>query len=122
MTTKEELVKQKLKTKVFDVIGKSVTFKSRDTPTYDDRGDYTSPSFTESTITIVPYNIMESRESFEEFGTLQEGSMDIAIPYDITVKKEDHIIIESTEYSIDEIMRNYLPGNVVTIARITKVQ
>lgn len=122
MTTKEELVKQKLKSKVFDIIGKSVTFKSKGTPTYNTRGEEESVTYTSSTITVVPYNIIESRQSYEPFGDLQEGEMDVAVPYEVSITKEDILTIESVDYEVKEVVKNFLPGNVVTIVRVSKVQ
>lgn len=121
-TTKESLVKSKLETKVFNVIGKSVTLKSKGTPTYNDRGEEIVSPYTESTVTVVPYNIFTHRETYEAFGDVSEGDMDVAVPYDTTIAKEDILTIESVDYEVKQIEQNYLPGNVVTIVRVSKVQ
>jgi hypothetical protein len=54
--TKQELVRTKLQTKIFDSIGKTVTLKKKDSPTYNIRGEESETTYTNSSITIVPYN------------------------------------------------------------------
>lgn len=121
-TTKQDFVRSKLQTKVFDVIGKSVTLKSAGTPTYNDRGEAILSPYTESTVTVVPYNILTHKETFEGFGEVSEGDMDMAVPYDVIVAKKDIFTIESVDYEVRQIEQNFLPDNVVSIIRVSKVQ
>lgn len=122
MVSKQELIRTKLQTKVFDVIGKTVTLISKSSPTYNTRGELESSTTANSSITIVPYNIFTERESYQRFGDLEEGDLDAAIPYTVTVNKDDVITMEGQNYTIKDIEQNYLPDNVVTIVRLTKEQ
>lgn len=121
-TTYQEKIRSKLATKAFGRLGKSVTFKKKSSPTYNTRGDELSATYTDSTITIIPYDIIDSKESQELFGNVQTGDMAIAIPYTITVSVGDRLTIETQLWEIKEISLNYLPGNVVNIVRASRVQ
>src|SRR6056297_3583073 len=120
--TKQELVRNKLQTKVFDVIGKTVTLKRKDSPTYNTRGEEEDTTYTESSITIVPYNIMFNRQSYDPFGTSDAGDMDFAVPYTVSVIIDDVLVIEGEDWRVIEISPNYLPDNAVSIIRVSKVQ
>lgn len=121
-STKYVSLRNKLQRKIFDPYAKSVTLKSKDATTYNSRGEAEDQTYTESTVSMVPYNIMEQRQSYEAFGTMEEGDLDAAVPYDITVNQGDLVTIEGQDYEIKEVERNYLPENVVTIIRLTRVQ
>ena len=120
MASKQALIRSKLATKVFDVIGKTVTLKSKSSPVYNSRGEEENQTYASSSITIVPYTISHNKTSHQPFGELKEGDMDAAIPYDVTIAKEDLITIESEDWKVRDLERNYLPDNVVTIVRLTR--
>jgi len=118
-----ETIREKLENKLFSKIGKTVTFISKVSPTTDMRGDivaYGTDSTSETK--IVPYNIVSSRETFEAFGTMNQGEMDAAVRYNLSIKLNDLFVIDSVRYLIKDIAYNYLPDNVVTIVRISKEQ
>lgn len=119
---KQDIIRTKLQSKVFDVFGKNVTLISKSAPVYNDRGELEGETETNSSITIVPYNIIDKRQTYEAFGQLNEGEMDAAIPYTVTVNIDDSLLIESERWLIKEIAPNYLPDNVVTIVRLSKKQ
>jgi len=115
-------IRTDLQTEVFDIIGKTVTLKSKSSPIYNDRGEEINQTFTESSVTIVPYSILQDETRREPFGDVEEGAMDAAVPYEITVNKGDLFTIESEDWVVRSVERNYLPDNVVTIVRLTRVQ
>lgn len=114
-------LRTKLQDKVFTPYGKAVTLKTA-TPSYNDRGEVSSTSYVTSNITIVPYNIVANRQSHENFGSIQEGEMDAAVPYSVTLSVDDIIVIEEENHIVKYIEYNYLPENVVTIIRLAKEQ
>lgn len=123
MVSYQDKVRTKLQTKVFDRIGMSVAYKTKNTSSaYDERGDLTSPAYTTSTITVVPYTITKDELQNQTWGNIQVGTMWVAIPYTTTVSVSDLITIDSDDYRVTQVSPNYLPGNVVTIAMINKVQ
>jgi hypothetical protein len=122
MVSYQDKVRSKLATKVFGKLGKTVTFISKTSPLYNSRGELESVTSSSSTITVVPYNITNKSLEYESFGNIQSGEMFVAIPYTQTVAINDQMVIESVTWEIKEIQENYLPGNVVTIVRIAKVQ
>ncbi len=121
-TTYQEKIRSKLATKAFARLGKSVTFLSKSSPIYNTRGDMLSATYTSSTITVIPYDIIDSKESQEPFGNLEAGDMAIAIPYTVTTNVGDRLTIEGDTWEIKEVSLNYLPNNVVNIVRVSRVQ
>lgn len=113
-------IRDDLDTEVFEVFGKEVTLNSLSSPTYNTRGEMEDVASVASTITIVPYNIIDSRQSYESFGNIEEGEMDAAIRYNIVVNIDDELVFEGDTWLIKDISPNYLPDNVVTIVRITR--
>jgi len=122
MATKQELVRSKLKSKVFDILGKTVTLIKQSSPTYNTRGELEDNTETSSSITIVPYNILYKEKTYQSFGDLEEGESEAAVPYDTVVDVDDKIVMDSQTYIITKLERNYLPENVVTIIRLSKSQ
>ncbi len=115
-------IRDKLQSKVFDRLGKSVTLISKSSPLYNNRGELESYTSTSSTITVVPYNITNKSLEYESVGNLNTGEMFVAIPYTVTVNIDDTLVIEGSSWDIKEIQENYLPGNVVTIVRVARQQ
>jgi hypothetical protein len=48
--------------------------------------------------------------------------MDFAVPYDVTIDIDDLLTIEGQDWRVKNTQPNYLPGNVVTIIRVTRAQ
>lgn len=120
--SRQDRIRSKLATKIFSTttgIGKSVTLKRVSSTTYDNRGDIASESTTSSTISIVPYDQITER-SHETFGELKAGEVEAAVPYDVTVTIGDTITMEGDDWHINMVSPNWLPGNVVTIIRMSK--
>ena len=120
MTEKYELVRTKLENKVFTPYGQTATLKSQNSPTYNTRGEVTEESWTETSITIVPYNQVAFRLNHQPFGELEEGEQDAAVKYDVTVTKGDVINWNSEDWIITEIEKSYLSELVVTIVRMAR--
>lgn len=121
MASKFEQIRTKLQNKLFDVYGKTVTLKNPDTPTTNSRGEIESTTYTEYTnIKVVPYDILSDIQGIESFGVLQEGEMDIAVPYDTPVQNNSIFVIEGVSYQVTRLGKNWLPENVVFIVRVTK--
>lgn len=113
-------VRQRLQSKLFAQYGKTVTLRSRGTPTYNERGDITADSITTSSITAVPYDVT-SRKEYERFSQFNPGEVALAVPYTVTVSVGDELVMESITYDIKEVIPNYLIDNVVTIIRCAKI-
>ncbi len=120
--SRQDRIRAKLAAKIFNTttgIGKSVTLKRVSSTTYDNRGDISSETTSSSTISIVPYDQITER-SHEAFGELQAGEVEAAVPYDVTVAIGDTITMEGADWHINMVSPNWLPGNVVTIIRMSK--
>lgn len=120
MVEKYVQIRDKLERKLFSVYGKEVTLKKKGTPILNSRDEVESYTYTESTIKIVPYNLIADAESFQDFGTVNEGDMDAAVSYDTDIAIQDQIVMEGVTYTIKAVNENYLPENVVFIIRLTK--
>ena len=114
-------IRVKLQSKLFNQIAKSVTFIKITQPTYNTRGELESYLQSTSSLSIVPYNLIEESRSYQPFGVLNAGQFDAAVPYGTDINKEDQIVMESVTYSIVNVDPNYLPDNVVTIIRLERV-
>lgn len=120
--TKQATIRNKLDSKVFNVIGKTVTLNSKSSPTYNIRGEEEDATITSSSIVIVPYNIMFREQSYEAFGDIESGEKDAAVRYDVDINIDDYLEIESENWIVKAIEKNYLPDNVVTIVRLSRSQ
>lgn len=116
----QDKIRTKLSAKVFGKIGKTATLKTV-TPVYDNRGDMVDYSSVDTQITFVPYNITTDETLYEQWGNVNIGEMDAAIPYDTIITIDDRMTIESEDWQIINIQKNYLPDNVVTIVRLSKI-
>ena len=106
---------------IFDVIGKTVTLINKSTPIYNTRGEVVSYTSNQTDIIGVPYNIMWDRKDSQPFGDMNAGDMALFVPYTVTVKIDDEIIVESEYYKVVEIQKHFIPDNVATLLRITKI-
>ena len=115
-----DTIRTKLNNKIFNRFAKVVTFISKLSPTYNDRGGEEGYVQSTTNVSIVPYNIISKKQSYESFGELQSGEFDAAIPYDVSVSIGTYFMMEGIQYEVKDIQPNYLPDNVVTILRIAK--
>lgn len=120
----QETIRNKLAAKVLNLntIGKSLTLKSKSAPVYNDRGELENGTVTESTIVGVPYNITNQDKNSAEFGIMLEGVMEVAISWDIVINVDDALTIESEDWLVTNVGKNYLPDNVVNIVRVVRQQ
>lgn len=120
--SRQESVRNKLATKIFNLktIGKTIVLKRKSSPLYNDRGELESNTETSTNIICVPYNIMDKQQSYERNGILKSGEMEVAVPWDTEVSVDDIMTIESEDWLVKEIFKNYLPENVVTIVRLVR--
>ena len=118
----QDEIRDDLDIEVFGEIGKVITLISQSAPTYNSRGEEEDVVATSTQITAVPYNITQDRQTFEEIGNINEGEMFVAVRYDQVIAVNDQMTIESENWFVKDIEKNYLPDNVVTIVRIAKTQ
>ncbi len=123
MVTKQELIRSKLDAKLFNTnLALTTTLINKSSPVYNDRGEIDSDTETSQVVKIIPYNIMNERQSHQAFGEMNEGDMDCAFRYDITMDINDIVSIDGQGYYIKQIEKNLLPEYVVTITRLSKTQ
>lgn len=113
-------IRNKLQKLVWDKYGKSVTFKSRTHPTYNNRGELTGSTMVTSTVTAVPYSVLDPQRTYESFGNLIQGEILMALPYDVVPKPEDEFVIEGVDYTVVDVQLNYFPENVGTLVRLSR--
>lgn len=114
--------REDLDDEIFSEIGKTVTLINESSPIYNSRGELESSTQVSSSITAVPYNIVNDRQSHQSFGELVEGDMDMVVRYDQTINIDDLVVIDGVIYKVKEVAENYLPDNVATIVRLTKTE
>lgn len=121
MTLQSE-IREDLEAEVFGAFGKTVTLINKTTPIYNSWGEIESYTETSTSITAVPYDILWDRKSTQIFGQLKEGEMAMAVKYDQDVNKDDLITVETENFKVVEVNKNFLPDNVVTILRLARVE
>jgi hypothetical protein len=119
---KQDVIRSKLQKKVFAKYGKQVTLSSRTATTYNSRGEELTVSATTSTITFVPYDVVNTNKTFQAFGPLLEGQIEAAVPYDTVIAIDDTLTMEGVTYQVKNISKSYLPDVVVQIVRLNKIQ
>lgn len=116
-------LRNKINSKVFNNLGSTLSVVALSTSTDSKWGDNTIISSSLSTVTAVPWMHIANRESFQPFGTLQEGEVDIAFKYDQTISIGNRVFgnVLTGSYLITEI-ENYPIANgiLVKVARLKK--
>ena len=123
--SKQELIRTKLQQKLFSEaanLANNAKLIKKSSPIYNDRGEMEAFTLVETDIKIIPYNLMYHRQSYQSFGQLNEGEFDAALPYDVDLEKGDLVKLNDEDYFVINIEQNLLPGNVVTIARFSRLQ
>ena len=100
--------------------GKIVTHRTQ-SKTYDEREEVVGVTNTDASIAIVPYDISKDRLEYEGFSAFNPGDFFAAVPYTVTIAPKDLIIMESITWEVKEVVPHYLPDNLVTVIRLSKV-
>ena len=114
--------REDLEEEIFNEIGKEVTLISKSADVYNERGERESSTQSSTTIVAVPYNIVNERQTHQSFGEFNEGDMDMVVKYNQTINIDDMVVIDGGTFKVKDIQKNYLPGNVATIVRLTKTE
>lgn len=87
------------------------------------RGEVQSNSYDSAqTITIVPYNVISERHSFEQFGQLESGDTDAAVKRDVDIDVDDRVSFNGETYEVREIEDSPYKGeNLVQIVRLHRI-
>jgi hypothetical protein len=113
-------LRAKIATKVFDAIGSQITVINTSSST-DMYGDATTTIVSSTTTNMVPFNMVET-ESFQPFGDLQAGELDIIIPYDVVFSVDDFVDYDSNRYIIKQFEKYpYQNGVLAYAVRVAKV-
>ena len=120
--SEQDDVRSDLDIELFNFIGKTVTIKQKNAITYDEYGEESSPTYTSTSIVVVPYNITHEERTQQAFGDLPEGSMAVVLRYDQAVATGDLLTINGEDWEVRTIERNYLPDNVATIVGLVRYQ
>lgn len=116
-------LQNKINTKVFDNLGSDLLLSARTAGSTDKWGDSTDSIAAPSTIVGVPWMHIKGTLSYQPFGDLEEGSMDMAFKHNQTLRIGDLVyssILEGS-YLIKEVENFPLAnGILVKIARLSK--
>lgn len=112
-------VRNKVENKIFVALGSSALWSSYTNPSISKWGDQVEAWGTETSITIVPFYLMNNQQSFQDFGDLEAGEMDIALRYNDGVNVNDKITFNTKLYKVKAI-ENYILKDIslVNIARL----
>lgn len=98
---------------LYEELGSTVTLTPYSSGTVDKWGDKTPSYDTPVNITAVPYSSITNR-SWESFGDLEDGMLDMVISYDQSVNIKDKITFDSVDYIIIQIEK--FPMNNTNLA------
>jgi hypothetical protein len=113
-------LRDKIEVKVFQSIASDAIITRISTST-DKYGDATTTLVSSSAIKSVPYNMIDT-ESFEPFGDLQAGELDIVLPYHATFDVDDFIDFDGNRYIIKVFEKYpYQNGTLAYAVRVARV-
>jgi hypothetical protein len=115
-------IRNQIATKIFAPYSKVVTHQLSGSSTYSERGDVTAfTAASSASVGVVPYDVSQNRETYEKFGNHNIGDLFVAVPYTVTISVNDRIIMDAVTYQVMETIPHYLPDNLVTIVRLSKI-
>jgi len=106
---------------LYEELGSTVTISPINKIVLDKWGDSTPTYETPVVVTAVPYSQITNR-SWESFGDLQDGELDMVIPYDQTIDVKYKITFDSVDYLV--LLVEKFPMNDTNLAfavRLAKV-
>jgi len=106
--------------KVFDLLGKSVTFKKNLSLSYNSRGEEIGTTQAESTIVIIPYSAVTNSQEYQAFGNVERGDIDAAVKYNVDISTDDTIVMDGIDYRVKAIDKTFVPEHIVTIIRLSR--
>lgn len=109
-------LKTKIYNRVFLGLGSTGTLYVRSNTSTDDVATYNTPS----SIIIVPFNFLSSNNSYQSWGNVSAGEMDIAVPDTVTVSKNDKIVFQSKNYLVKQI--ELFPLRDVILCKVLRVK
>lgn len=111
----------KVAKRLFDNIGSTALYSAYTQTSTNIYGDELSAYATASSITVVPYSLFSSRQTYPVFGDLQEGDMDMVFKHDQTVNLKDHITFRNVVYQVRSVEDFPIAnGLLAKVARITR--
>lgn len=114
-------IQNKIQVKIFDGIGTSGTLETVNTNSTDKWGDATISYNTATTLSIVPYNLIDYNRAYMPFGDLGEMESDAVIPYDTSFGVNDRITFDGQAYKIINIEKFlFTGGNLAYAIRLVK--
>jgi hypothetical protein len=111
----------KVAVRLFDNIGTTVVYSNYAQTSTNNYGDELSTYGTSSSILVVPYSLMSKRGTYQPFGDMQEGDMDMVFKFDQTVNVKDRVTLLGTTYQVRNVEDFPIAnGLLAKVARVTK--
>lgn len=114
-----EVMRDRINT-VFERYGTTVDIKRVTDPVYDDRGDILAETFDTVTTKAIPFSLLFQKDQ-QPFGDIKTGDLGLGVPHTISIDQGDFVEFDGDKYEVQESDKHYLPGNVVTLVRLTRV-
>ncbi len=115
-------LQDKIKNKIFDIVGSSATLERLASSSTNKWGDMTPTYSSPVTITVVPYNTITNDETFQAFGDLQSGETDMILSFDTSFSVKDKLTFDSVVYLIKQKEKfPFQNGNLAWAVRLSKV-
>lgn len=115
-------IQSKLATKVFDKLG-SDTIVTNMTSSTTDKWGYKAKTWNAgTTVSAVPYNMIDVRNEDNPLGQLDEGDMDIIFKHDVTIDEDDKVTFNSKDWIVKAIEQfPYANGYVAQLVRVAEL-
>lgn len=105
---------------VFEEVGKTVTFKKKSSPISNSWGEETGATYTDSTVSMLPLNVLVKDNFYSPFGDLMTGEQDVYFQSSVSVSIGDQVVYDGDTYEVREVDSYRFPSVVLIVARITK--
>lgn len=105
---------------LFNRLGSTITITPLNSAVVDKWGDSTPTYGTATTTLSVPYNYLAKELSYQPFGDLRDGQVDIVVPYTATVTEKSKVTYDSNDYFVLGIEKFVITGS--TIAQLLRLQ
>ncbi len=114
-------IQNKLNVKIFNKFGSDITIENVSSSSLNNYGDANITYSAGVTAVGVPYNQIAGR-SWESFGDLNEGDIDIIFKYTETINIDDRVTFGGVQYKV--VRREDYPydnSNLAILVRVAKI-
>lgn len=116
-----DTIRNKLQSAVFNKLGSTLTINQVSSSSVDKWGDSTITLGSNQSTQAVPFNYVYKQLSYQPFGDLGSGQLDIVVPYGTTLEKNTSVTYSSDTWRVTNIEDFIISGgSVAKVARLER--